>query len=416
MNKALKLIEAAIATASPQQDFLSWLLGKNKAAILEGESLVLFGTGSLGRDMLNALKNHGVYPHFFCDSNPDRVGSKYHGLTIISPEKLKMEYADSNVLIASQTYAADIRKDLINLGFNKHKIIWPTDFDMATALFFTPTNQLTTNRTRSQAEWQEFIKENSEKIEKAYALFEDDKSKQVFVEKIAAMVNFENIGVFTNYLKRNSEPVNDFGLVCFKPYGAENFYYFNNDVFQLVNEEIYVDIGAHDGDSVIEFVNACKNNQKKYKKIIAFEPDPEYFKQLLAYSEGKQNIQCIDSGIWSEKTVLKFRSSANDIIDGSSGFSTLGDIEIKTISLDEFLSGDKVTLIKMDPPGNIIPIALEGAKNTIKKHKPRLILGAYHAFESIFEIPLLVHKIDPTYRLFLRHNSWGIGETDIYAI
>ncbi len=416
MNDATGLIKLAIATARPEGNFLSWLLGNHENAIRDGESLVLYGTGNLGRDMLNALRNHGINPIACCDSNPDRAGGTYYGLPIISLHTLMNAYSKCPVLVASQTYAADIKKNLISHGFNKNNILWPADFDMATALFFTPTNQITIYRGKSKDDWDEFIVNNKEKIDKAYSLFEDDKSKQVFIEKIAAMVNYENIGAFVNYIKRNSEPVKDFGLICFKPYGAENFYYFTNDVFQLEDDEIYVDVGAHDGDSVMEFVDACRREKKIYKKIIAFEPDPGYHKQLLDYAGSIRNIQCVDYGIWSKEATFRFKSSQDGIVDGSSGICSEGDIEIKTISLDKFLSGERVTLIKMDPPGNIIKDAIEGAKDTIRRYRPKLILGAYHSPEAIFEIPLLIHDVDPSYRLFLRHNSWGIGETDLYAI
>jgi len=416
MSNVIKLIDEAIDSALPQYRFLKWLLGAHEEKIIQGKSLVLFGTGNLGRDMLNTLKSYDINPICFCDSNPERVGNLFHGLPIISTEKLKTAYADSYILISSQTYAADIRKTLINLGFKRNKIIWPADFDMAAALFFTAPNQLTIQRDKNLDDWKQYIKKNQGKIQKVYDLFQDEKSRQVFIEKIATMANHDNIGAFINFLRRNSEPVNEFGLICFKPYGAENFYYFNNDIYQLEDDEIYVDIGAHDGDSIIEFVQACKNNKKNYKKIIAFEPDPSYFNKLSETTRKYRDIQCSDYGIWSEETFFKFTSSASGVVDGSAAINTHGDIEIKTTSLDKFLLGEKVTLIKMDPPGNIIPKALQGAIETIKKHKPKLVLGAYHSSEAIFEIPLLVHKIDPSYRLYLRHNSWGIGETDIYAI
>jgi len=55
-------------------------------------------------------------------------------------------------------------------------------------------------------------------------------------------------------------------------------------------------------------------------------------------------------------------------------------------SLDDFLEGDKVMLIKMDSLGDIIPEALMGTKKTIDRFYPKLVLGAYYSFEAIFDV------------------------------
>ncbi len=113
--------------------------------------------------------------------------------------------------------------------------------------------------------------------------------------------------------------------------------------------------------------------------------------------------------------MLRFKSSGSAIHDQAGTIDDSGDIEIEVVSLDECLQGEKVTFIKMDPGGNVIPEAIQGAAGIIAQHKPKLALGAYHALESIFEIPLLVHRICPDYKLFLRHNTYHLCDTDLYA-
>jgi hypothetical protein len=70
----------------------------------------------------------------------------------------------------------------------------------------------------------------------------------------------------------------------------------------------------------------------------------------------------------------------------------------------------------MDPPGNILPESIRGAAGSIAKYQPKLVLGAYHSLEAIFEVPLLVKSICPEYKLYLRHLSWAMGETDLFAV
>lgn len=137
------------------------------------------------------------------------------------------------------------------------------------------------------------------------------------------------------------------------------------------------------------------------------------YKKILIVTE---NTSCHQLGLWSKSDILRFESSDKAIASTASGISENGDIEIQMVCLDDFLNGGEITLIKMDPPGNIMAEALKGASNTITKYKPKLALGAYHSFEAIYEIPLLVNSLWPDYKLYLRHNSWTICETDLFAI
>ena len=46
--------------------------------------------------------------------------------------------------------------------------------------------------------------------------------------------------------------------------------------------------------------------------------------------------------------------------------------------------------------------ALLGSVNTIKAHKPALLVSAYHRSEDIFELPLMLNTLEPSYKLYLR--------------
>ena len=46
--------------------------------------------------------------------------------------------------------------------------------------------------------------------------------------------------------------------------------------------------------------------------------------------------------------------------------------------------------------------ALLGSLETIKAHRPALLVSAYHRSEDIFELPLLLNTLEPSYKLYLR--------------
>ncbi|WP_337484935.1 FkbM family methyltransferase, partial [Porcipelethomonas sp.] len=89
---------------------------------------------------------------------------------------------------------------------------------------------------------------------------------------------------------------------------------------------------------------------------------------------------------------------------------------IESKSVDNMLDGKEATLIKMDVEGAERE-ALWGACQTISKYSPRLMVALYHRNEDIFELPLLVHKLNPKYKLYIRHQLYiPAWETNLYAI
>lgn len=79
------------------------------------------------------------------------------------------------------------------------------------------------------------------------------------------------------------------------------------------------------------------------------------------------------------------------------------------------LADDTSRRIKMDLEGAELH-ALQGAEQTIRRYRPKLAVSIYHNPEDIWEIPELILKLHPDYRLYLRHYSIAAAETVVYAI
>lgn len=184
--------------------------------------------------------------------------------------------------------------------------------------------------------------------------------------------------------------------------------YFDSHIMIPQKEEIFVDGGALDGEDTISFFDWCKSNKGK---SYIFEPslcNQEYIKQLV---EDNKNIQYIQEGLWSEDTELRFSSG----IPCCRTVSEKGETMIKVTSIDRALKGEPVTFIKMDIEGSEMQ-ALIGAKETIKRCKPKLAICVYHKMEDIIEIPKYILQLNPDYKLYLRHYSYKSTETVLYAV
>lgn len=60
--------------------------------------------------------------------------------------------------------------------------------------------------------------------------------------------------------------------------------------------------------------------------------------------------------------------------------------------------------------------ALLGAKNTIKKYKPKCAISIYHKRCDIWEIPILLLSYNPDYKFYLRTYSFSGNDTVLYAL
>ena len=84
--------------------------------------------------------------------------------------------------------------------------------------------------------------------------------------------------------------------------------------------------------------------------------------------------------------------------------------------MDSILGGQTATLIKMDVEG-FEREAIWGAAQTIAHYTPKLMVSLYHRNEDIFELPLLIKRLNPNYKLYVRHQLYiPAWETNLYAI
>ncbi len=221
----------------------------------------------------------------------------------------------------------------------------------------------------------EFIERHESELNKAYELF-DEKSKKIF----AGCVNF----IFGGDL----DILNDIT--------TEKEEIFNGD-FSMGENESFLDLGAYRGDTVEEFLNYSGG---KYSEIIALEPDRRTYKKLCGYLENIPNSTAIQKAVFSESKIAVFSSKAGR----QSTLSKKGE-EIQTTTVDEICEGKNITYIKMDVEGAESE-ALEGAKETLKKQKPKLNIALYHRSKDIFEIPLKIAEINPGYRFYIRRHPY----------
>ena len=181
-----------------------------------------------------------------------------------------------------------------------------------------------------------------------------------------------------------------------------------SDLLTYSEDEVYVDGGSYDGDTIRLFIGRVHG---KFSRVLAFEPDVRTFRRLAANFAGDRRVEAINAGLHRRRATLRFHNAATR----GSILIEEGAAEVPVVGLDEILRDDRVTFIKMNIEGAELE-ALRGAERAIKRWAPKLAISAYHRPSHLWQVPELVHNLRPDYRLYLRQHDGGVIETVLYAL
>jgi FkbM family methyltransferase len=359
--------------------------------IFSNDKVVIFGAGRLGMSFANNLKKINVKVVSFIDNNKNLKGKIIDGIPVVSINSAIKKYQKYPIIIASVLYGNEIYELLKK---NKFMYIYPT--------YYLNIQSKTFDAPGFNGVFKSFfIKKNQIDINKVFEMLEDEESKKVLANLINFRLTVESQYISNSYSKYKlfKEP-----LVC-----------------PLSKDEVFVDCGAYDGDTIKMFGEATN---WQFDQIYAFEPDEINFKKMKKWvNENNINkkISIFKIGIYNKTGKLSFSnngtfdSKITNKVDKSKE-KEMANNYIKVTSLDDFFKNKKPpTLIKMDIEGSEIQ-ALEGIKQIIKRNKPKLAISIYHQPSDLWRIILLIKSYNKNYKFFIRHFTKEFADTMCFAI
>lgn len=236
-----------------------------------------------------------------------------------------------------------------------------------------------------------FLKEHFSKhlvdIQTVYNMLCDDTSRKVFKN----ILKYKITGELKYLREATTEPDEAF-----------------ENIIKLNSDEVYVDLGAFNGDTALDF---ARRTDYSYKSIYAFEPNKRNFKKLSLFAEELNNIKIFNSAAWSSNTTLIFNTGGGR----QSQVSKKG-VETDAKSVDSVLGEEIATYIKYDVEG-AEKEAIKGTEHTIKMYSPKLCIAVYHRLYDMFDIPLQIQNINSGYKFYLRHYPYyPAWETNLFCI
>ncbi|MBR0596289.1 FkbM family methyltransferase [Sinanaerobacter chloroacetimidivorans] len=189
--------------------------------------------------------------------------------------------------------------------------------------------------------------------------------------------------------------------------------YFDLDLIQCKEDEVFVDIGAYIGDTAADFVKTFGSDS--YKRIYCYEIVPEnqnYIDKNIELLNLKNVINC-RKGASDKSGIYSFISGETTSV---SRLSESGERKIPTVAIDDDIE-ENVTFIKMDVEGSEEQ-ALKGCRKKILENHPKLALSVYHSHKDLWKLARMIDELDPSYRFYLRYYGKELLPTEyiLYAL
>ena len=213
------------------------------------------------------------------------------------------------------------------------------------------------------------------------------KSPQVSLYTVATVLNLHLTGRLYRYRQ---------GEVCIQASGGDTI----------------IDAGVGFGDTTV-YLSALAR-QAPGSKVLAVDILQEGLDALARQTSLNPDADNIvptlaalaDKG--GEEVTISDPSPAATVTGNGSGRT------VKTVTIDTLAEGRRVGFIKMDIEGSEVP-ALLGARETIRRDKPRLAISAYHKDDDLLVLPRLIKDLRPDYRIYLDCTTGFGGEAVLYC-
>lgn len=374
VNDLEDLFQIALSEEEKARNEFIKKFGMNAQDMLENKKLIIFGNGRYGQEIAEDLDSLGYIPYRMAEGLTNRIGKKTKWGEVISIEDI-LELKSEIVVIISIHLGAKIAESL-----KEHNVPY-IYYDTGGYVGYIQEPCIMKHRAEMQL---------------AYNKLEDDFSKKVLRQVlIARMFPSTSSHICGNMFVREIVTASQ---------------YFDQEYFSYANDEVFIDCGAYDGDTTMEFFKLAYMLGLNNAEAIVLEPDKNNYELTLKrLNEGKfTHIKVLNAGVGNRK--------------GKKAFNCYGTNEAymqdpQVWEIDDLLKLIKSEhlFIKMDIEG-FEKEALLGAEKTLKTLKPKLAIACYHFGKDLYELLLFIHKMNPDYRFFLRHHQdTTVFETILYC-
>ena len=372
-----------------------------KTASDGGRPILLYGMGNGADKILTVCEAYGIPVADFFASDGFVRGHSFHGKVVLSFSQVCKKYDAGNMIV------------LLSFASSRPEVLETIDRVAHTCELYIPDVPVCGTELFNA----EFYESHLAEIAIARSLFADEESRRVY----DGIIEYKLTGRMDILRATESEPSDAYRHILH----AEKF-------------ATAADLGAYNGDSIRDLLQYASH----LRTVIALEPDRRNFRKLTEYATAlgeagdSLTVHPVQAGAWSHTATLTFHGSGNrnagltdapaetkgNILPSTTDNPYFGKtaevpvMALDTVAEDILDDGTRIDYIKYDVEGAEAE-ALLGSRAMIQRDAPALLVSAYHRSQDLFRLPLLVHELNPGYKLYLRRMA-GVPAWDInlYAV
>lgn len=351
-------------------------------SLLDWSDIVLWGAGSYAEKVIRQLGKERVSAIY--DSDARKRGTDCCGLAVQGPDQFSMT-PDTAVVISVSSHIDEIASMLRSIYHVPKEQIYP----------------IITHWSEQHRYLPELIRSHRAEVELVMSALADNESKRYFASYMNTVLT-----------------MNPTYLTC-NPRIVSPYVYQGEQEWVIPRKgDCIVDCGAFTGDTMERLIHTAENDCIFW----GIEPVLGNYQALCQAAKNFPNIGPIvwqyalgdrpgQIEITSEAEVTP-RATIHGEYAGEDHSVT---VKVPVETLDRLFSNQKVDYIKMDIEGEEVR-TLMGAQSIIVRDRPTMMLSAYHMIEHLWEIPLLLQKLVPSYRIYCGHQPNALLEPEFYCI
>ena len=327
--------------------------------------IYIYGMGDGCEKVLSAFEKEGIACSGIFVSDDFKRNKVFHGFRLMGMTELEAQGFDFAIACGFGTSLPEIM-ERINALAKRHLLVYPD------------TAVIGEGYTRKEE-----LLSRGDDIRAVYSLLSDEISRETFINVLRFRITGD-----INYLSEWND---------------------TDDVYRLLEiseDEIYADLGAYTGDTVESFLRYTGG---KYRMIYAVEPSRKNFAKCVKRCMPLDDVVLVNAAVSNKDGTAYFSKGA-----GRQQSISQSGTPVAVRSLDSILGGGECTFIKYDVEGADVP-ALLGSMSTIRQYCPKIRTGIYHRPYDILDIPLMLHDMQPKYRLYMRrpryYPAWDLELT-----
>jgi FkbM family methyltransferase len=357
------------------------------------DGVVIYGAGGMGRVIHGFFEKLGVRTNAFVDTSPQKQGGDLLGSPVLSVKGAVKNFKELPCIIAIDI--SERKKEYFNIS----QVLYEAGFSRVLHYQFLRQYMLLTGYTildNYLIHPAEDILSSYDDILRVSEMLYDDFSREIMYKIIRSRLIDPNIPV--------------------ECWHSEKGIYFQRDVFRMLSDEVIIDGGAYNGDTLKAFHSLYPDKLREWN---AYEPLHENIEAIQSLcntfdSDFKRKVRLHECVLGNTNTPAVFRTnnlgthggrvagSAEEGFNASLGIPS-DILSVPTSRVDDEHYENEPTFIKLDVEGAETDV-LMGAENTIRSSNPLVAVSIYHNSTDLWKLPVLMKEYMPGARFIIRCN------------